>query len=75
MPLPTRHANLCSIRMMETNSKWPYFLQYKHFSLFKKKTITGWWPAQVLDGGTWHMSVGAGEGVCCTGLLCHITWL
>uniref|UniRef100_A0A8C7BKZ9 Fer-1 like family member 5 n=1 Tax=Neovison vison TaxID=452646 RepID=A0A8C7BKZ9_NEOVI len=56
MPLPTRHANLCSIRMMETNSKWPYFLQYKHFSLFKKKTITGWWPAQVLDGGTWHMS-------------------
>lgn len=75
MPLPTRHANLCSIRMMETDSKWPYFLQYKHFSLFKKKTITGWWPAQVLDGGKWHMSVGAGEGVCCIGLLCHITWL
>ncbi|XP_008698654.2 fer-1-like protein 5 [Ursus maritimus] len=56
MPLPARHANLCSIRMMDTDSKWPYFLQYKHFSLFKKKTVTGWWPSQVLDGGKWRMS-------------------
>ncbi|XP_064428635.1 fer-1-like protein 5 [Mirounga angustirostris] len=56
MPLPARHANLCSIRMMDTDSKWPYFLQYKHFSLFKKKTITGWWPSQILDGGQWRMS-------------------
>uniref|UniRef100_A0A8C0NM80 C2 domain-containing protein n=1 Tax=Canis lupus familiaris TaxID=9615 RepID=A0A8C0NM80_CANLF len=56
MPLPARHASKCSIRMMETDSKWPYFLQYKHFSLFKKKTVTGWWPSQVLDGGKWRMS-------------------
>ncbi|XP_040309841.1 fer-1-like protein 5 isoform X1 [Herpailurus yagouaroundi] len=56
MPLPARHANMCSIRMMDTDSKWPYFLQYKHISLFKKKTVTGWWPCQVLDGGKWRLS-------------------
>uniref|UniRef100_A0A2K6JUX0 Fer-1 like family member 5 n=1 Tax=Rhinopithecus bieti TaxID=61621 RepID=A0A2K6JUX0_RHIBE len=61
MPLPAQHAKQCSIRMMDADPKWPYFLQYKHFSLFKKKTVTGWWPCQVLDGGKWRLSVGAGE--------------
>uniref|UniRef100_A0A2K6FEI9 Fer-1 like family member 5 n=1 Tax=Propithecus coquereli TaxID=379532 RepID=A0A2K6FEI9_PROCO len=56
MPLPARHANQCSIRMMDADSKWPAFLQYKHFSLFKKKTVTGWWPCQVLDDGKWRLS-------------------
>uniref|UniRef100_G1R8D5 Fer-1 like family member 5 n=1 Tax=Nomascus leucogenys TaxID=61853 RepID=G1R8D5_NOMLE len=56
MPLPARHAKQCSIRMMDADPKWPYFLQYKHFSLFKKKTVTGWWPCQVLDGGKWRLS-------------------
>ncbi|XP_014647127.1 PREDICTED: fer-1-like protein 5 [Ceratotherium simum simum] len=56
MPLPARHAKLCSIRMMDADPKWPYFLHHKHFSLFKKKTVTGWWPCQVLDGGKWRLS-------------------
>ncbi|PNI88852.1 LOW QUALITY PROTEIN: FER1L5 isoform 5 [Pan troglodytes] len=56
MPLPARHAKQCSIRMMDADPKWPYFVQYKHFSLFKKKTVTGWWPCQVLDGGKWRLS-------------------
>ncbi|XP_021565491.1 fer-1-like protein 5, partial [Carlito syrichta] len=56
MPLPARHAKQCSIRMMNPDPKWPYFLQHKHFSLFKKKTATGWWPCQVLDGGKWRLS-------------------
>ncbi|KAK2093226.1 Fer-1-like protein 5 [Saguinus oedipus] len=56
MPLPARHAKQCSIRMMDANPKWPYNLQYEHFSLFKKKTVTGWWPCQVLDGGKWRLS-------------------
>ncbi|XP_058284938.1 fer-1-like protein 5 isoform X10 [Hylobates moloch] len=56
MPLPARHAKQCSIRMMDADPKWPYFLQHKHFSLFKKKTVTGWWPCQVLDGGKWRLS-------------------
>ncbi|KAJ8787935.1 hypothetical protein J1605_005593 [Eschrichtius robustus] len=37
MPLPARHAKLCSIRMMDADPKWPHFLQYKHCSLFKMK--------------------------------------
>ncbi|XP_066123860.1 fer-1-like protein 5 [Saccopteryx bilineata] len=56
MPLPAQHAQLCSIRMMEAGPKWPHFLQYQHFSLFKKKTVTGWWPCQVLEDGTWRLS-------------------
>uniref|UniRef100_A0A8C9ANG7 Fer-1 like family member 5 n=1 Tax=Prolemur simus TaxID=1328070 RepID=A0A8C9ANG7_PROSS len=56
MPFPARHASQCSIRMMDADSKWPAFLQYKHFSLFKKKTVTGWWPCQVLDDGKWRLS-------------------
>uniref|UniRef100_A0A8C4L2L3 C2 domain-containing protein n=1 Tax=Equus asinus asinus TaxID=83772 RepID=A0A8C4L2L3_EQUAS len=56
MPFPARHANLCSIRMMDADPKWPYLLQHKRFSLFKKKTVTGWWPCQVLDGGKWRLS-------------------
>ncbi|XP_061067067.1 fer-1-like protein 5 [Eubalaena glacialis] len=56
MPLPARHAKLCSIRMMDADPKWPHFLQYKHCSLFKMKTVSGWWPCQVLDGGKWRLS-------------------
>ncbi|KAM5227805.1 fer-1-like protein 5 [Ctenodactylus gundi] len=56
MPLPARHAKQCSLRMMDTDPKWPYFLQYKHVSLFKKKTATGWWPCQVQDGDKWRLS-------------------
>ncbi|XP_062933805.1 fer-1-like protein 5 [Cynocephalus volans] len=56
MPLPARHAHQCSTRMMDADPKWPYFLQHKHFSLFKKKTVTGWWPCQVLDGDKWRLS-------------------
>ncbi|XP_072807511.1 fer-1-like protein 5 isoform X3 [Vicugna pacos] len=56
MPFPARHAKLCSIRMMDADPKWPHFLQYKHFSLFKMKTVTGWWPCQVLDDGKWRLS-------------------
>uniref|UniRef100_A0A2K6NF52 Fer-1 like family member 5 n=1 Tax=Rhinopithecus roxellana TaxID=61622 RepID=A0A2K6NF52_RHIRO len=57
MPLPAQHAKQCSIRMMDADPKWPHFLQYKHFSLFKKKTVTGWWPCQVLDGGKWRLDL------------------
>ncbi|XP_054441637.1 fer-1-like protein 5 [Pteronotus mesoamericanus] len=56
MPLPAQHAKLCSIRMMDADSKWPHFLQHKHFSLFQKKTVTGWWPCQVLEDGRWRLS-------------------
>ncbi|KAB1256675.1 Fer-1-like protein 5 [Camelus dromedarius] len=56
MPFPARHAKLCSIRMMDADPKWPHFLQYEHFSLFKMKTVTGWWPCQVLDDGKWRLS-------------------
>lgn len=67
MPLPARHAKLCSIKMMDADPKRPHFLQYKHCSLFKMKTVSGWWPCQVLDGGKWRLSVGAGEGAYCLG--------
>lgn len=70
MPFPARHAKLCSARMMDAEPKWPYFLRHKHFSLFKKRTVTGWWPCQVLEDGKWRLSVGAAEGVYCTGLVC-----
>ncbi|KAI5929400.1 Fer-1-like protein 5 [Manis javanica] len=56
MPLPARHAKQCSVWMMDPDPKWPYFLQYKRFSLFKKKMVTGWWPCQVLDDGKWRLS-------------------
>lgn len=72
MPFPARHAKMCSIRMMDADPKWPHFLQHKHFSLFQKKTVTGWWPCQVLEDGRWRLSVGAGEGVYCTRLLTPI---
>lgn len=68
MPFPARHAKLCSIRMMDADPKWPHFLQYEHFSLFKMKTVTGWWPCQVLDDGKWRLSVGTGEGACHIGI-------
>ncbi|XP_016074714.1 PREDICTED: fer-1-like protein 5 [Miniopterus natalensis] len=56
MPLPAQHAKLCSLKMMDADPKWPHFLQHKYFSLFKKKTVTGWWPCQVLEDGKWHLS-------------------
>ncbi|XP_024427595.2 fer-1-like protein 5 [Desmodus rotundus] len=56
MPFPARHAKMCSIRMMDADPKWPHFLQHKHFSLFQKKTVTGWWPCQVLEDGRWRLS-------------------
>uniref|UniRef100_A0A8D1A3V6 Fer-1 like family member 5 n=2 Tax=Sus scrofa TaxID=9823 RepID=A0A8D1A3V6_PIG len=56
MPFPARDSKLCSIRMTDADPKWPHFLQYKHFSLFKMKTVTGWWPCQVLNGGKWRLS-------------------
>nr|XP_020021559.1 fer-1-like protein 5 [Castor canadensis] len=55
MPFPARNSKQCSLRMMDTDAKWPYF-QYKHFSLFKKKTVTGWWPCQVHDNNKWRLS-------------------
>uniref|UniRef100_A0A8C5P4U7 C2 domain-containing protein n=1 Tax=Jaculus jaculus TaxID=51337 RepID=A0A8C5P4U7_JACJA len=55
MPLPARYARQCSLTMMDHDPKWPY-LQNKHVSLFKKKTITGWWPCQVHDGDKWRLS-------------------
>lgn len=71
MPFPAQHATTCSIRMMD-DSKWPHLLQHKRFSLFKKRVATGWWPCQVLEEGKWRLSVGAGEGVYRTALLCPI---
>ncbi|XP_027988522.2 fer-1-like protein 5 [Eptesicus fuscus] len=56
MPFPAQHASMCSIRMMDTDPKWPHFLQHKRFSLFKKRTATGWWPCQVLEDGKWRLS-------------------
>ncbi|KAF6270415.1 fer-1 like family member 5 [Rhinolophus ferrumequinum] len=56
MPLPAQHAKLCSVRMMDTDSMWPHFLQHQRFSLFKKKAVTGWWPCQVLENGKWRLS-------------------
>ncbi|XP_023396913.2 LOW QUALITY PROTEIN: fer-1-like protein 5 [Loxodonta africana] len=56
MPFPARYAKNCSIRLMDTEPKWPHFHQHKHVSLFKKKIVTGWWPCQVLDSGKWRLS-------------------
>lgn len=62
MPLPAQNIRQCSLKMMETDSKWPFTPQ-KHISLFKKTNVTGWWPCQVHDGDKWRLSVGAGECV------------
>lgn len=72
MPFPAQNATMCSIRMMDADPKWPHFFPHKRFSLFKKTTATGWWPCQVLEDGKWRLSVGAGEGVYRTALLCPI---
>ncbi|XP_060043508.1 fer-1-like protein 5 [Erinaceus europaeus] len=56
MPLPAPNKHLCSMKMMTADPRWPHFLQNKRFSLFKKKTVTGWWPCQVLDKGKWRLS-------------------
>ncbi|XP_049640551.1 fer-1-like protein 5 [Suncus etruscus] len=55
MPFPAKHSRQCSIKMLKENPKWPYF-QSKHFSLFKKKIVTGWWPCQIMEDDKWHMS-------------------
>ncbi|XP_021053268.1 fer-1-like protein 5 [Mus pahari] len=55
MPLPAQNIRQCSLKMMETDSKWPFTPQ-KHISLFKKTNVTGWWPCQVLDGDKWRLS-------------------
>ncbi|XP_058134096.1 fer-1-like protein 5 [Dasypus novemcinctus] len=56
MPLPARHAKTCSIRTVDPSPRWPYLQPPKHVNLFKMKTVTGWWPCQVLDGGKWRLS-------------------
>ncbi|KAM6185251.1 fer-1-like protein 5 [Rhynchocyon petersi] len=56
MPLPARKAKDCSLRMMDTETKWLHPHQPKRISLFAKKIVTGWWPCQVLDNGKWRES-------------------
>nr|KAF6301287.1 fer-1 like family member 5 [Pipistrellus kuhlii] len=56
MPFPAQNATMCSIRMMDADPKWPHFFPHKRFSLFKKRTATGWWPCQVLEDGKWRLS-------------------
>ncbi|XP_045139771.1 fer-1-like protein 5 [Echinops telfairi] len=56
MPFPARRAKGCSIKMLEPETKWLPVHHHKYFSLFKKKTVTGWWPCQVLDDGKWRLS-------------------
>ncbi|KAM6180290.1 fer-1-like protein 5 [Erethizon dorsatum] len=56
MPRPARHAKQCSLRMLDAEPKWPYLFPHERFSLFKKKTVTGWWPCQVQEGDKWHLS-------------------
>uniref|UniRef100_A0A8C5YK51 C2 domain-containing protein n=1 Tax=Marmota marmota marmota TaxID=9994 RepID=A0A8C5YK51_MARMA len=51
MPFPAQHAHYCTLKMMDNTSA-----QYKHFSLFKKKVVTGWWPCQVYNEDKWRMS-------------------
>nr|XP_027775573.1 fer-1-like protein 5 [Marmota flaviventris] len=51
MPFPAQHAHCCTLKMMDNTSA-----QYKHFSLFKKKVVTGWWPCQVYNEDKWRMS-------------------
>ncbi|XP_055985030.1 fer-1-like protein 5 [Sorex fumeus] len=55
MPFPAKKSRQCSIRLMESDPRWPYF-QPQRFSLFKKKTVTGWWPCQALKENKWYMS-------------------
>ncbi|XP_076413608.1 fer-1-like protein 5 isoform X1 [Peromyscus maniculatus bairdii] len=55
MPLPAVSSKQCSLKMMETDSKWPS-MQPKRISLFKKSNVTGWWPCQVHDGDKWRLS-------------------
>ncbi|CAH7227352.1 Fer1l5 [Phodopus roborovskii] len=55
MPLPAESSKQCSLKMMETDSKWPYMHQ-KRISIFKKTNVTGWWPCQVNDGDKWRLS-------------------
>ncbi|XP_004633299.1 fer-1-like protein 5 isoform X1 [Octodon degus] len=56
MPRPARHAKQCSLQMLDAEPKWPYFFPHKRFSLFKKKTVTGWWPCQVQQDDKWRLA-------------------
>ncbi|XP_036606427.1 fer-1-like protein 5 [Trichosurus vulpecula] len=56
MPTPARKSQECTLSMMENKPKWPFKFLHKHVSLFRQKTITGWWPCQVLDNGKWRLS-------------------
>ncbi|XP_072489906.1 fer-1-like protein 5 isoform X2 [Notamacropus eugenii] len=56
MPTPARKSQECTLSMMENKPKLPFKVLHKHVSLFRQKTITGWWPCQVLDKGKWRLS-------------------
>uniref|UniRef100_A0A4X2K6W0 C2 domain-containing protein n=1 Tax=Vombatus ursinus TaxID=29139 RepID=A0A4X2K6W0_VOMUR len=56
MPAPTRSSRQCTLSMIENKPKWPFKFFHKHISLFRQKTITGWWPCQVLNNGKWSLS-------------------
>ncbi|XP_078005284.1 fer-1-like protein 5 [Phascolarctos cinereus] len=56
MPTPTRSSRQCTLSMIENKPTWPFKFFHKHVSLFRQKTITGWWPCQVLDNGKWRLS-------------------
>uniref|UniRef100_A0A5F8H5D9 C2 domain-containing protein n=1 Tax=Monodelphis domestica TaxID=13616 RepID=A0A5F8H5D9_MONDO len=56
MPIPARKPSKCTLSMMESKPKWPFKFTYKHVSLFRQKTLAGWWPCQVLDNGKWRLS-------------------
>ncbi|XP_044515542.1 fer-1-like protein 5 [Gracilinanus agilis] len=56
MPIPARKPSKCTLSMMENKPKWPFKFTYKHVSLFRQKTLAGWWPCQILDNGKWRLS-------------------
>ncbi|XP_074144514.1 LOW QUALITY PROTEIN: fer-1-like protein 5 [Sminthopsis crassicaudata] len=56
MPTPARSAHECTLNMIENKPKWPFKFLHKHVSLFRQKTLTGWWPCQVLDNNKWRLS-------------------
>ncbi|XP_051829561.1 fer-1-like protein 5 [Antechinus flavipes] len=56
MPTPARSSHECTLNMIENKPKWPFKFLHKHVSLFRQKTLTGWWPCQVLDDNKWRLS-------------------
>uniref|UniRef100_A0A7N4NNI5 Fer-1 like family member 5 n=1 Tax=Sarcophilus harrisii TaxID=9305 RepID=A0A7N4NNI5_SARHA len=56
MPTPARSSHECTLNMIENKPKWPFKFLHKHVSLFRQKTLTGWWPCQVLDNNKWRLS-------------------